>query len=140
MGTTRGVVTALCLSLFAAGGAAYCYTRADALQVQGQWLMERGTAQAEDYAERLDGSAADAQLKTFAERRVVLEKAHAWQRGMMLGVLASALAAVCAYLLFLLKRLNDQLLGATGGGAYANPGREHAPPEHVQGLRPSPQR
>ncbi|WP_426751307.1 hypothetical protein [Myxococcus sp. Y35] len=140
MGTTRSVMTALCISLLTAGGAAYCYVRADALQVQGQWLMERGTAQAEDYAERLDGTAADAQLKTFAERRAVLEKAHVWQRGMLLGVLASALAAVCAYLLFLLKRLNDQLLDATGSHADAHAEREPAPSEHVQALAPSPLR
>ncbi|GHG72271.1 hypothetical protein [Comamonas sp. JC664] len=140
MGTTRSVMTALCISLLAAGGASYCYVRADALQVQGQWLMERGTAQAEDYAARLDGSAADAQLKTFAERRGVLEAAHVWQRGMMLGVLAASLAAVCAYLLFLLKRLNDQLIDVTGGDSHVSPTREHASSEHVQALTPSPQR
>ncbi|MFP2962255.1 hypothetical protein ACLEPN_31860 [Myxococcus sp. 1LA] len=140
MGTTRSVMTALCIALLSAGGAAYCYTRADALQVQGQWLMERGTAQAEDYAERLDGTAADAQLKTFAERRVVLETAHVWQRGMMLGVLAAAMAAVSAYLLFLLKRLNDQLLDATGSSVQEASAREPASPEPVQGLMPSPQR
>ncbi|AEI66413.1 hypothetical protein [Corallococcus macrosporus] len=140
MGTTRSVMTALCIALLSAGGAAYCYTRADALQVQGQWLMERGAAQAEDYAQRLDGTAADAQLKTFAERRVILEKAHVWQRGMLLGVLAAAIAAVSAYLLFLLKRLNDQLLDATGGGAQEGAAREPASQESVQGLMPSPQR
>ncbi|QDE89881.1 hypothetical protein BHS06_13410 [Myxococcus xanthus] len=140
MGTTRSVMTALCISLLSAGGAAYCYTRADALQVQGQWLMERGTAQAEDYAARFDGAAADAQLKTFAERRAILEKAHGWQRGMLLGVLIAALATVSAYLLFLLKRLNDQLLDATGGGAHEGTARESASPEPVQALMPSPQR
>ncbi|QSQ27394.1 hypothetical protein JY651_21865 [Pyxidicoccus parkwayensis] len=111
---TRSVTAALCISLLSAGVAGYCYTRSDALQVQGQWLMERGTAQAEDYATRLDGKAADAQLKSFAERRVVLERAHRWQRGMMLGILAAVLAAVSAYMLFLLKRLDDQLLDVTG--------------------------
>jgi hypothetical protein len=135
---TRSVTVALCVSLLSAGLAGYCYTRSDALQVQGQWLMERGTAQAEDYAHRLDGSAADAQLKSFAERRTVLERAHRWQRGMMLGILASVLAAVSAYLLFLLKRLDDQLVDATGEP------RPSAPPpvssERAPALISSPQR
>ena len=93
-----------------------------------------------DYAARLDSTAADAQLKTFAERRAILEKAHLWQRGMLLGVLLASLAAVSAYLLFLLKRLNDQLLGVTGSGAQQGAARESASPEPVQALMPSPQR
>lgn len=111
---TRSVTAALCITLLSSGGATYCYTQADALQRQGQWLMERGTAQADDYARRLDGKAADAQLKTFSERRTVMEKAHLWERGMMLGVLAAAMSLVGAYVLFLLKRLDDQLLDAMG--------------------------
>jgi hypothetical protein len=136
---TRSVTAALCISLLAAGGAAFCYTRADALQVQGQWLMERGTAQAQDYAQRLDATAADAQLKTFAERRTVLQQAHNWQRGMMLGVLASVLAAVGAYMLFLLKRLDEQLVDAMGELRPASP-PSSASPEPTGALVSSPQR
>lgn len=131
---TRSVTVALCISLLSAGAAGYCYTRAEALQVQGQWLMERGTAQAEEYARRLDGTAADAQLKSFAERRAVLERAHRWQRGMMLGILAAALAAVCAYVLFLLKRLDDQLVDAMGELRPSAPPPEPASPEHAPAL------
>ncbi|NMO18973.1 hypothetical protein HPC49_33460 [Pyxidicoccus fallax] len=126
---TRSVTVALGLSLLFAGAAGYCYTRSDALQVQGQWLMERGTAQAEEYATRLNATAADAQLKTFAERRAVLERAHRWHRGMMLGVLAAVLSAVCAYMLFLLKRLDDQLVDAMGEL------RPSSPPEPVSSER-----
>lgn len=136
---TRSVTAALCISLLTAGAAGYCYTRADALQVQGQWLMERGTAQAQDYAQRLDATAADAQLKTFAERRTVLQQAHNWQRGMMLGVLASVLAAVGAYMLFLLKRLDEQLVDAMGELRPAVP-PPHASPEPTGALVSSPQR
>ncbi|MCE9667243.1 hypothetical protein LY474_05385 [Myxococcus stipitatus] len=118
---TRSLSVALCITLLSSGAAIYCYTRADALQVQGQWLMERGTAQAEEYAQRLDGKAADAQLKTFAERRGVLEHAHLWQRGMMLSVLLAALSLVGAYVFFLLKRLDDQLLDALGDLRAAAP-------------------
>ncbi|KFE62151.1 hypothetical protein DB31_4257 [Hyalangium minutum] len=71
--------------------------------------MERGNAQALEYAERLDNSVADAQLKTFAERRTVMEKAHLWQRGQMLGLMAGVLSALAAYMLHLLRRLDSQL-------------------------------
>ncbi|MCP3142537.1 hypothetical protein [Pyxidicoccus xibeiensis] len=138
---TRSVTVALCISLLSAGAAGYCYTRADALQVQGQWLMERGTAQAEDYANRLDGTAADAQLKTFAERRTVLQRAHQWQRGTMLGVLAAVLAAVSAYMLFLLKRLDDQLVDAMGElrPSSSSP-PAHSAPDHTPALASGAQR
>lgn len=137
---TRSVTAALCISLLSAGAAGYCYTRADALQVQGQWLMERGTAQAEDYANRLDAKAADAQLKTFAERRAVLGRAHQWQRGMMLGILASALAAVSAYMLFLLKRLDDQLVDAMGELRPPSAPPVHVSSDSAPAFASSPQR
>ncbi|MFY2564175.1 hypothetical protein ACN469_41675 [Corallococcus terminator] len=136
---TRSLTAALCFTLLSSGGAVYCYTRADALQVQGQWLMERGTAQAEEYANRLDGKTADAQLKTFAERRRVMEKAHLWERGMMLGVLAAAMALVGAYVLFLLKRLDDQLLDALGD-LRPSPTPSVAPSEPTGALMSSLQR
>ncbi|RKG54929.1 hypothetical protein D7X30_27580 [Corallococcus sp. AB011P] len=111
---TRSVTAALCISLLFAGGAAFCYARAEALQAEGRWLMARGSAQASDFAQKLDGTSVDAQLKTFKERRGVMEKAHRWQRGMLLGIMAAVLSGLSAYVLFLLKRLDDQLLDATG--------------------------
>ncbi|HYI00489.1 hypothetical protein [Hyalangium sp.] len=106
---SRSVVTAICVSLLSMGGAGFCYTRAAALHSEARWLMERGTAQAVEYAERLDNTVADAQLKTFAARREVMERAHGWQRGQMLGLMAGALAALVAYMLQLLRRLDSQL-------------------------------
>ena len=111
---TRSVTAALCVSLLFAGGAAFCYTRAETLQAEGRWLLARGSAQATDFAQKLDGTSVDAQLKSFKERRGVMERAHRWQRGMLLGIMASVLSALSAYVLFLLKRLDDQLLDATG--------------------------
>ena len=111
---TRSVTAALCISLLFAGGAAFCYARAEALQAEGRWLMARGSAQASDFAQKLDGTSVDAQLKTFKERRGVMEQAHRWQRGMLLGIMAPVLSGLSAYVLFLLKRLDDQLLDATG--------------------------
>ncbi|RKH10264.1 hypothetical protein D7V97_14195 [Corallococcus sp. CA053C] len=111
---TRSVTAALCVSLLFAGGAAFCYSRAESLQAEGRWLLARGSAQATDFAQKLDGTSVDAQLKSFKERRGVMERAHRWQRGMLLGIMASVLSALSAYVLFLLKRLDDQLLDATG--------------------------
>jgi hypothetical protein len=106
---SRSVVAAVCVSLLCVGGAGFCYTRKAALDSEARWLMERGNAQALEYAERLDNSVADAQFKTFAARREVLERAHLWQRGQMLGLMAGALAGLVAYMLYLLKRLDSQL-------------------------------
>jgi hypothetical protein len=106
---SRSVVAAIMVSLLALGGAGFCYMRASALHSEARWLMERGNAQALEYAERLDNTVADAQLKTFAARRTVMERAHLWQRGQMLGLMAGALAALAAYMLYLLRRLDSQL-------------------------------
>jgi hypothetical protein len=106
---SRSVTAAVCVALLSVGGAGYCYTRAADLNSQARWLMERGNAQALEYADRLDNSVADAQLKTFAERRAVMERAHLWQRGQMLGLMAGVLAALAAYMLHLLRRLDSQL-------------------------------
>jgi hypothetical protein len=132
------VAVAVCVSLLAGGGAAWCHVQSQALHTEAQWLMARGNAQAEEYARRLDGTVADAQLKTFAQRRVVLEKAHLWQRGQMLGIMGAALALVAAYGLFLLKRLDDQLADAAPGLRE----REESPAssESAPALATSPQR
>jgi hypothetical protein len=106
---SRSVTAAICVALLSVGSAGYCYTRASDLHSQARWLMERGNAQALEYADRLDNSVADAQLKTFAERRTVMERAHLWQRGQMLGLMAGVLAALAAYMLHLLRRLDSQL-------------------------------
>jgi hypothetical protein len=106
---SRNVVAAIMVSLLSLGGAGFCYMRATALHSEARWLMERGNAQALEYAERLDNTVADAQLKTFAARRTVMERAHLWQRGQMLGLMAGVLAALAAYMLHLLRRLDSQL-------------------------------
>lgn len=110
---TRSVVVAICVALLSAGGTVYCYTRAEALNSEARWLMERGNAQAIEYAQQLDTAVAEAQLKTFATRRTVMERAHLWQRGQMLGVMGTALSLLAAYMLFLLRRLDSQLDEAT---------------------------
>jgi hypothetical protein len=137
----RSVVAAICVSLLSVGGAGYCYTRAQALHTDARWLLERGNAQAVEYAERLDNSVADAQLKTFASRRTVMERAHLWQRGQMLGVMAAVLSALAAYLLYLLRRLDSQLDDAAADAPIAVPSASaSASSEASSPLMPSPHR
>lgn len=125
---SRSVVIAICVSLLSVSGAGFCYTRAAALHSEARWLMERGTAQAVEYAERLDNTVADAQLKTFAARREVMERAHVWQRWQMLGLMVGALAALVAYMLHLLRRLDSQLDDAA----------LEAPPVTISASGPAP--
>lgn len=128
------VALAVCVSLLSGAGAALCHVRSEALQRDASWLLERGNAQAQEYAEKLDGSFADAELKTLAQRRAVMEQAHVWRRWEMLAIMAAALALVVGYGLFLLRRLEEQL-------ADAMPEYRDVPaasPEPARALAPSP--
>lgn len=138
---SRSVVAAIMVSLLSLGGAGFCYMRAAGLNSEARWLLERGNAQALEYAERLDNSVADAQLKTFAARRAVMEHAHLWQRGQMLGLMAGALSALVAYMLYLLRRLDSQLDDAAVAApaellSAPGPARSKSAP----GLVPTPHR
>ena len=139
----RSVVAAAFLSVASAGAAAGCFYKAETLRNEADWLLVRSKAQAAEYSQSFDTRAADQQLKTFAARRATLERAHLWQRGQMLATLLSALAAVATYALYLLKRLDDQLIdaeselhGGVGGGSR---NRDEAPkdPQRAVALAPS---
>ena len=116
---SRGMTVALCLSVAAVAGAAGCYARARALHADAEWLMARGQAQAQEYASSFDGAFADQQLASFEERRVTLEHAQLWQLLEKLLVLLSVLGAFSSYVLYLFRRLRDQLVEAT---SEADPG------------------
>ncbi len=138
---SRSVVAAIGVSLLSVGAAGYCYTRSQALHSEARWLLERGNAQAVEYAQRLDNSVADAQLKTFAARRAVMERAHIWQRGQMLGVMAAAISALVAYMLYLLTRLDSQLDDAAAEApAELTSSSSAAPSESSSRLVPTPHR
>jgi hypothetical protein len=138
---TRSVVAAVCISLLSVGGAGYCYVRAANLHSEARWLLERGNAQAIEYAQRLDNTLADEQLKTFATRRSVMERAHLWQRGQMLGVMAAVLSALIAYMLYLLRRLDSQIDEAATEAPLGAPTAEApASSESSSPFVPSPHR
>jgi hypothetical protein len=103
------MLIALCVALLAGSGAVACHLRNSALRHEAGWLLERGNAQAAEYATTFDGAVAEAQLKTFEARRAILDRAHVWQRAQMLLILVAVIAALSGYLLYLLHRLRADL-------------------------------
>ena len=106
---SRSVVLALCVSLLSTAGAVGAYVKATAWRTEAQWLLERGSAQAEAYADTFDGALADEQFKTFEERHAVLANAHLWQRVQLLLILVAVIAAISSYVLYLFWRLRTDL-------------------------------
>ncbi|MFY0523898.1 hypothetical protein ACN28I_12260 [Archangium gephyra] len=103
------VTTAVCVSLLTAACAAGCWYRAEQLRSEADWLLERGKAQASEFAQSFDDTLATQQLETFAKRRAVLERAHLWQRGQALGVMFAVMAGASAWVLSLMRRLDGEL-------------------------------
>jgi hypothetical protein len=103
------VTTAVCVSLLTATCAAGCWYRAEQLRSEADWLLERSKAQASEFAQSFDDTLATQQLETFARRRVVLERAHLWQRGQALGIMFAVMAGACAWVLSLMRRLDGEL-------------------------------
>jgi len=103
------VTTAVCISVLSAACAVGCWYRAELLRSEADWLLERSRAQASEYARSFDDTLAKQELETFAKRRAVMERAHLWQRGQALGILFAVVAAACAWVLRLLRRLNGEL-------------------------------
>jgi hypothetical protein len=130
------VTTAVCVSLLSAVCAAGCWYRADLLRSDADWLLERSKAQASEYASSFNDSLATQQLETFAKRRAVMERAHLWQRGESLGILFAVLAAACAWVLSLLRRLDGELDEASQG-LEPEPVKASAPLPVRASVRPS---
>lgn len=112
---SRSVTAAIVISVLCAGGAVGSYLQSRALRTDAQWLMARGEAQAQEYASTFDNAAAEKQLGTFEARRVVLAKAQRWQLLQMILVMAAVIAAFSSYVLFLFRRLREQLIDADSG-------------------------
>jgi hypothetical protein len=106
---SRSVAVAAVLSVLSLCAAAGCYFRAGQLQGEARWLLQRGAAEGAEYAATFENVHAEAQLVTLAERRVVLESVHLWQRLQYLLVLLAVLFAVASYALFLFHRLESSL-------------------------------
>ncbi len=124
---SRGMALAMGLSVLCAGVAVGGYLRARALRTEAGWLLERGSAEGQEYADTFDGQAADTQLSTLEQRHAVLERAHVWQAVQMLAVLASVVFAFSSYVLFLFRRLRDQLLEVTADAELPPEVEKHEP-------------
>lgn len=129
---SRSVAVAILFALLFAGGAVGSFFQAQKYRTEARWLLERGTAQAQQYAQTLDGTAADEQLSTLEQRREVLESAHLWQRLQLLCILASVIAAFSSYVFFLFRRLREQLLEGADASMY------QVPPDVPQGQHRDP--
>lgn len=106
---SRSVAVAISIAVLSSAGAVGCYVRAAQLRSEGQWLLERGTAEAQEFATTFSGDAQDKQFATFDARREVLSRAVVWQRGQLLLVLLTVIAAFASYILFLFSRLRADL-------------------------------
>lgn len=112
---SRSVAIAAVVSLAFIAGAVGSFVKAHALRKDGDWLMARGAAEAQEYANSFETRHADAQLLTFDERRAVLESANRWQGLQLFCILGAVLSAFGAYVLYLYWRLRQQLVDATDG-------------------------
>jgi len=110
---SRSVVFAIVLSSAAAVGAVVAHARCRQLRSEAGWLLERGSAQGDEYADTMDSRLAEDQLMTLDERRAVLDRAELWQRAEMLGVLSAVVGAFATYALYLFRRLREQLVEAS---------------------------
>ncbi len=106
---SRSVALAIFLTTLAAGAAIGCHFGAASYRSRADWLLERGNAEAAEYANSFNGALADKELATFEERRGLLEQARRWQMAQMLAVMASVVGVFGSYLLFLFAGLRDQL-------------------------------
>lgn len=106
------IAAAVC-GLFAAGAVA-SWQRVHKLNGDAEWLMARGNAEAQQYADSFDSQHADAQLQSFDKRREVLEQAARWQGLELFCILGAVVSAFGAYVLYLYWRLRQQLVDATG--------------------------
>lgn len=124
---SKSVAIALCVSVLFAAGAAASFTRAHQLRGDAEWLMARGNAEAQEYANSFDTQHADNQFSTFEARREVLEKASRFHSLQLLCILGSVLSAFGAYVLWLYFRLRQQLVDATDASGPTDISRNAAP-------------
>lgn len=125
MGSHRLAVTIFLAVLSTAGATGSgCYARA--LSLQADVLLERGAAEAAEFARTLDEQDAKKQLVSFEERRVLLVQAALWTRIEIFCLLGTVVTTLGAYLLFLWGRLARQLSVVEHPGESPPPPRESA--------------
>src|SRR5437773_893386 len=74
------VVLSFVIAALSAGGAIFAHVRNQQLRSDARWLLERGSAQADEYQSTLDSHVAEEQLVTLDHRQAALDQAEVWQR------------------------------------------------------------
>jgi hypothetical protein len=124
---SRSVTLAVSLAVLAVASALGSHLRSTHHQSEARWLLERGNAQAEEYAHSFDPAAADRQVQVFEARREVLSRVLLWQQLRLLFSLVAVVAGLCAYVLHLWRRLREDLdeaeaeLEERGPSAFPSP-------------------
>ena len=121
MPRSRSVAVAIGVAVLSAAGAVGSHVRVARLRTDAGWLLERGTAQAEEYSATLDSAAAEKQLALLEQRHEVIDHVQLWQRLEMMLILLAVVATFSSYVLFLFKRLRDQLVDASENLGEAGP-------------------
>src|SRR5687768_13188304 len=106
---SRSVAAAVMVAVLAATGAVGCFVKVNKLRSDARWLLERGSAEGQEYANTFNDAVADMQLATLEQRREVLEQAALWQRAQLLLILLTVVSAFGSYILFLLAKLRAAL-------------------------------
>lgn len=104
-----GIPIAAAAAVLFAGGAVGCFVKAHQVRAEAGWLLERGTAQAQAYAQTFESAIVEQELATFEQRRAVLDRAHLWQQGVAALLLLSVLAALAGYGFFIADRLRYEI-------------------------------
>jgi hypothetical protein len=107
---SRSVAAAIVVSALCAGGAVACFVRSSQLRNESEWLLARGTAQGQAYAQTFDNKLAEDQLTSLEQRRDLLERARRWQRFQLMFIMACVVSAFSSYVLYLFFRLRQQLV------------------------------
>jgi hypothetical protein len=119
---SRSVAAAVAFTVLSAGGAIGSYVRASSLESEADWLLLRAQAEAAQYASSFNGAYAEKQLATFEEREaLVMGRAARWRLVQMVLVLMSVVGLFASYVLYLFRRLREQLVDAAPDMAEPSP-------------------
>ncbi|MFN0063538.1 MAG: hypothetical protein ACKVPX_13600 [Myxococcaceae bacterium] len=107
---SRAVLAAVVFTVLCAGAAVFSYVRAASLRHDAQWLLARANAHAAEYATSFNPTLADQQFATFEARASLLRDVANWERLQMLGVLGAVVGLFGSYVLYLMRRLQQQII------------------------------
>ena len=112
---SRGVLLAWLWTVLSLSAAIVSTYRMQPLRRDADALLVQSRAHADAFASSFDGQFADQQLDTFQQRRAVIARVQAWQRLQLAGALGTFGGLFAVWLLWMLRRLQaDLVLGEQG--------------------------